>query len=90
MPRDDLKIEHLSQSLEKELSKKIKSGRLPSVKNQLRGENKMKQTAKCIIKNDDRILLIKHQNEPQGWAIPGGEIEHHLQMVLVEVRKKRN
>lgn len=35
----------------------------------------MKYTAKCVIRRDNKVLLIKHQNEPQGWAIPGGMIE---------------
>lgn len=32
-------------------------------------------TVDCIIKIDNKIVLIKRKNPPYGWAIPGGFVD---------------
>lgn len=46
-------------------------------------------TVDIIIKVENRIVLIERKNEPKGWALPGGFVDHGESLEQAAVREAK-
>jgi 8-oxo-dGTP diphosphatase len=46
-------------------------------------------TVDIIIRNKDQVVLIERQNEPFGWALPGGFVDYGETLEIAATREAR-